>query len=157
MRMTSKERVLHRERQRGRAAALDLAHRAPGMTGTEIIAEQDIIPAWREDAVYTEKHTGFPVQDNGQVYTILQPHTPAHNPGFRPEHLPAIYSIKHTTDPQRAKPYMAPNGTSGMYMKDECAVENDGVYRSKNDNNVWSPSGYPDGWEYLGTIEEVQG
>ena len=145
--MTSKERVLHRERQRGRADALDLAHRAPNMSGTEIIAEQEVIPAWREDAVYTTKHIGFPVQDNGQVYTILQPHTPAHNPGFRPANLPAIYSIKHTTDPKRAKPYMAPNGTSGAYMKGDCCIDSGVVNRSTIDNNVWSPVDYPAGWE----------
>lgn len=155
--MTSKERVLNRERDRGRAAALNLASRAPDMDGTGLIAEQGHIPAWREDAVYTVNHIGYPVQDGDQVYTILQPHTPAYNPGMRPADLPAIYSIKHTTDPKLAKPYMAPNGTSGMYMMDECCVENGGVYRSKADNNVWIPSGYPAGWEYLGTIEEVQG
>jgi hypothetical protein len=42
-------------------------------------------------------------------------------------------------------------------MKGDCAVDNGGVYRSKYDNNVWTPSGYAEGWEYLGTIEEVQG
>lgn len=155
--MTSKERVLQRERDRGRAAALDLAFRAPDMDGTAIIAEQGNVPMWSEDAVYTVDHVGFPVQDGDQVYTILQPHIPANNPGMRPVNLPAIYSIKHTTDPKRAKPYIAPNGTSGVYMKGDCAVENGGVYRSKYDNNVWTPSGYAEGWEYLGTIEEVQG
>lgn len=155
MLMTAKDRVLERERSRGRAAALNLATRASEMDGTALIAEQDHIPVWREDAVYTASHVGFPVQDGDQVYTILQPHTPAHNPGVRPASLPAIYSIKHTTDPKKAKPYMAPNGTSGMYMKGECAVENGQVYRSAIDNNVWAPSGYPAGWENLGPIEKV--
>lgn len=154
--MTSKERVLQRERNRGRAAALELAGRAHEMDGTAIIAEQEKIPAWREDATYTAAHVGFPVQHNDQVYTILQPHTPAHNPGVFPADLPAIYSIKHTTDPKKAKPYMAPNGTSGMYMKDDCAVKDGGVYQSTIDNNVWDPLSYPDGWAYLGTVEEVQ-
>lgn len=155
--MTAKDRVLHRERERGRAAALGLAARAPEMDGTALIAEQGHIPAWREDAVYTAAHVGFPVQDGDQVYTILQPHTPAHNPGVRPADLPAIYSIKHTTDPKKAKPYMAPNGTSGAYMSDDCAVEDGRVYRSTIDNNVWAPSSYPAGWEDLGAVEEVQG
>ena len=154
--MTSKDRVLQRERDRGRAAALNLAGRASGMTGTAIIAEQGHIPAWRDDAVYTATHVGYPVQDGDQVYTIIQPHTPAHNPGFRPADLPAIYSIKHTTDPKRAKPYMAPNGTSGAYMKDDCAVDGGRVYRSTIDNNVWKPSDYPTGWDDLGEVEEVQ-
>ena len=54
----------------GRRNALDLAGRAEGMSGTEIIAEEDHIPAWSETAVYTQKHVHFPVQDKGQVYTI---------------------------------------------------------------------------------------
>lgn len=147
--MTSKDRVLQRERERGRAAALNLAGRAPEMTGTQLIAEQGHIPAWREDAVYEAKHVGFPVQDGDQVYTIIQPHTPAHNPGFRPADLPAIYSIKHTTDPKRAKPYMAPNGQSGMYMTGECCTVDETVYRSIVDNNVWRPTDYPQGWEVV--------
>lgn len=155
--MTSKEKVLSRERSRGRAAALDLAARAFQMDGTSIIAEEDHIPDWSESAVYTGYHIDYPVRDKGQVYTILQPHTPAHNPGFRPADLPAIYSIRHTTDPKKAKPYMAPNGASGMYITGECAVENGGVYRSTMDNNVWAPESYPAGWEFLGTVEEVQG
>lgn len=148
--MTSKERVLQRERERGRNAALNLAGRAPDMDGTALIAEQDSIPAWSEDAVYTAKHIGYPVQDGDQVYTILQPHTPAHNPGFRPADLPAIYSIKHTQDPAKAKPYMAPNGTSGVYVKGDCCVFNGTVRRSIYDgDNVWAPDAYPAGWEVV--------
>lgn len=157
MLMTSKERVLQRERNRGRLAALDLAKRAPEMDGTAIIAEEDHVPAWSEAAVYTAEMVGYPVRDNGQVYTILQPHTPAHNPGVRPADLPAIYSIKHTTDPAKAKPYMAPNGTSGVYNTGDCCTDAGHVHRSKIESNVWSPAAYPDGWEDLGTIEDVQG
>lgn len=35
---------------------------------------------------------------------------------------------------------------SSMYMKNDCCTENDHVYQSAIDNNVWPPSGYPDGW-----------
>lgn len=146
--MTSKERVLQRERERGRADALDLASRAGGMDGTALIAEQDHIPAWSEEAVYTLNHVGYPVQDGEQVYTILQAHTPANNPGFRPADLPAIYSIKHTKDPAKAKPYMAPNGMSGVYEKGDCCIFNGVVYRSVfAGDNVWTPEAYPTGWE----------
>ena len=155
--MTSKERVLQREQERGRAAALDLADRAPQLTGTAIIAEEDHIPAWSEKAVYTVDMVGWPVRDGGQVYIILQPHTPANNPGSRPADLPAIYSIKHTKDPARAKPWQAPNGTSGVYNTDECCVETGCVWQSIVEGNVWQPSAYPAGWAYIGTVSEVQG
>lgn len=155
--MNSKTRVLNRERARGRADALDLAARASAMDGTAIIAEEDHIPPWREDAAYTADMVGWPVTDDGQVYTILQAHTPANNPGSRPADLPAIYSIQHTRDPKRAKDWLAPNGTSGMYMAGDCAVDDGHVWRSSIDNNIWRPSEYPDGWEDLGTVEDIQG
>lgn len=154
--MTAKENVLSRERARGRSDALGLAARASGMDGTAIIAEEDHIPLWREDAVYTADMVGWPLQDGDQVYTLLQAHTPANNPGSRPADLPAIYSRRNTTDPKRAKPWMAPNGTSGMYMKEDCAVDGGHIWRSRMDNNVWKPTEYPDGWEDLGSLEEVR-
>ena len=145
--MTSKERVLERERNRGRAAARDLAGRAKDMDGTAIIAEEDHIPAWRENAAYTTDHVGFPVRDDGQVYVILMPHTPAHNPGSRPADLPAIYGLLHTKDPTKAKPFKAPFGTSGLYMTGECCTENGATHRSTHDNNPYAPSEYPQWWE----------
>lgn len=103
MLMNSKQRVLQRERDRGRADALALASVAHEMTGTDLIHNEDKIPAWSESAVYTSAHVGYPVRDGGQVFTILQPHTPAHNPGVRPADLPAIYSIQHTKKVDEAK------------------------------------------------------
>lgn len=144
--MTAKERVLNRERIRGREAALVLAGRAHEMTGRELIEEEGSIPAWSESAVYTSAHIGFPVRDNEQVFTILQPHTPAHNPGVRPADLPAIYSIQHTTDPDRAKPYLAPHGTSGLYAEGEVCTYEGATWRSIQDNNPYPP-GTRDFWE----------
>lgn len=155
--MTSKERVLSREQARGRADALDLAARASAMDGTDIIAEEDHIPPWREDAVYTADMVGWPVADGGQVYIILQPHTPANNPGSRPADLPAIYSRKNTQDPKRAKPWLAPNGISGRYLIGDCAVDAGHVWRSKINDIATKPSEYPEGWEDLGTVEDIQG
>ena len=143
--------------EEGRRNALDLAARATEMDGTAIIAEEDNIPAWREDAVYTAAHVGFPVQDRGQVYTIEMPHTPAHNPGARPADLRAIYNLKHTKDPAKAKPWMTPYGTSGLYEVDECCtyLAADGsthVFRNKHDKNEFPPLtlNVEDRWEDLG-------
>lgn len=146
--MNSKERVLQRERDRGRAAALSLALRASEMDGTELIANENNIPAWSEKAVYTVAHIGYPVQDNGQVYIILQAHTPAHNPGIRPADLPAIYSIRHTKNPADAKEYLAPNGTSGLYMLDEVCKKDGKIWKSTLDNNPYPPNetGTADYW-----------
>lgn len=144
-------------RAQGRADALELAARAPQMTGTAIIAEEDKVPAWSETAVYTAKQVGSPVQDGGQVYTILIPHTPAHNPGSRPADLRAIYSLLHTTDPAKAKPWMASYGTSGLYRLNEVCTYPDAqgvvhVFRNLWDNNEFPPLtlNVESRWEDLG-------
>lgn len=154
--MTSND-IQRAMRAQGRADALDLASRAPQMDGTTIIAEEDKVPAWSKDAVYTSKQVGCPVQDRGQVYTILMPHTPAHNPGSRPADLRAIYGLLHTTDPERAKPWMPSYGTSGLYRLNEvCTYPNaesvTHIFRNLWDNNEFPPMtmNVENRWEDLG-------
>ena len=144
-------------RRQGRADALDLAARAPQMDGTAIIAEESKVPAWNENVVYTSAQVGYPVQDNGQVYTILMPHTPAHNPGNRPADLRAIYSLLHTTDPAKAKPWMPSYGTSGLYKLNECCTYPNAQGVEHVWRNLWNDNEFPpltlnveSRWEDLG-------
>lgn len=132
--------------EEGRRRALDLQTRAPEMTGTEIIAEEGSVPAFDPQKDYTGWLPGWPVADEGQVWTLLQPHNAAHYTG-RPSTLRALWGLAHTTDPAKAKPFVAPNGTSGLYMAGECCTENGSTYRSIQDNNQYSPSEYPAWWE----------
>lgn len=149
--------------EEGRRDALELAGRAKNLDGTAIIAEEDHIPAWSEEAVYTSAHVGFPVRDKGQVYTILMPHTPAHNPGSRPENLRAIYSLLHTKDPAKAKPWMPSYGVSGLYKAGECCIYPVGDGREHVFRNVYEGNEFPpltlnveSRWEDLGEVSAWQ-
>ena len=159
--MTSKERVLQRERSRGREAALNLAARAADMDGTAIIAEEMNVPmfVWGKD--YSKCSAGSPIGEivDGelQIFTMITPVNTAHYPGITPNTERSLFSLCHTKDPKKAKAWVAPLGISGLYAPDECAAENGGVYRNLWDKNEFSPSAMPDRWEHLGTIEEVQG
>lgn len=131
----------------GRRQALALQEKAPEMTGTEIIAEETNVPAWRSDKDYSGWTAGAPVADEGQVWTLIQPHNAAEYQG-RPSTLRALWGLAHTTDPAKAKPWVDPYGRSGMYMTGECYVDADGVvYRCKQDNVVYSATALPDAWE----------
>ena len=78
---------------------------------------------------------------------MIQPHNAASYEG-RPSTLRALWGLAHTTDPARAKAWVDPYGTSGMYMTDECYLAKDGtVYRCKQDNCVWDADGLPSAWE----------
>ena len=146
--MTSKERVLQRERDRGRMAALEVQEKAPGMTGTELNAVDDRIPQFSEAIKKQNMLTrpaGFVCKSSaGRVVKLLQPYDSTIYTQ-EPEELPAQYGFVWSEDPAKAKPFVAI--ATSPYMKGNCCTEDGDVYRSKIDNNVYAPSAYPEGWE----------
>lgn len=144
---TSEEIVLTAMRGLGRADALSLRQRANDMTGTEVIVEEEKVPTWAADKDYSDYPVGAPVQHDGQVYKLLQPHNPAHYPDSTPADSPVLWGLCHTTDPSRAKPYITSLGTSGLYYKDECCIVDGIVYRCIVDSTDHSPTAWPQGWE----------
>ena len=145
--MESKEYVLNKMKEVGLNSAVEFQKQAPELDGTAIIDREDDIPDFNPDVhQYLNWTKGECVRDNGQVWQLIQPYDSTVYKD-RPENMRAQWSLCHTKDPLKAKPYVAPFGQSGMYMIDECCTENGKVYRSKVDNNVWEPTGYPAGWE----------
>lgn len=146
--MTSKERVLERERQRGRLAAQEVQTNADSMTGTQLYAVDDRIPEFRKAVAKTNmlnRPVGFVCKSTaGRVVRLLQPYDSSVFTQ-EPEELPAQWGFKWSTDPSKAQPFIAMS--TSPYMQDDCCTENGATYRSKYDNNVHSPSAWPVGWE----------
>lgn len=146
--INSKERVLQRERERGKAAAREVQERAPEMTGTELNAVDDRIPRFREAAQRTnmlQRSAGFVCKSSaGRVVKLLQPYDSSIYMG-EPEELPAQWGFVWSNDPAKAKPFVAIS--TSPYNTGNCCTEGGAAYRSKIDNNVWAPSAYPQGWE----------
>lgn len=133
--------------QAGRAEALNLQGKAQGMTGTEIISQERDVPEFVPGKDYSVWPAGAPVSDDGQVWQLIQPYDSTAHPG-RPGELRALWGLCHTTDPAKAKAWVDPLGTSGMYMAGECYRAEDGrVYRCLADNTVHDAAALPEGWE----------
>lgn len=154
--MMTKTESLAIMREQGKADALDLQERAPSMSGTEIIAEENKVPNFDPTKDYSKWPVGSPVADEEQVWLLLQPHNAAHYTG-RPSENRAMWGLAHTTDPAKAKPWVASYGVSGLYMVDEVCIypNKEGVlhiYRNKHDNNEYPPLtlNAEDYWEDLG-------
>lgn len=144
--MESKEFVLSKMKEVGLNSAIEFQKEAPNLNGTEIIDKENSIPDFNPELhQYLNWQKGQCVRDNGQVWQLIQPYDSAIYKD-RPEDLRSQWSLCHTKDPTKAKPYVAPMGQSGMYMKDECCVENNKIFQSLIDNNVWNPTSYPIGW-----------
>ena len=126
--------------------ALQLKTQGGSMSGTEIIDREIFVPEWKPGNYST---IGAPVSYEGQVYKVLQAHNSTANPDWTPAATPALWSVCHTTDPAKAKPWMEPQGTSGMYQLGECYIADDGtIYRQIYDgDNVYNAEALPERWE----------
>lgn len=145
--MDNKTIVLDIMRDLGAREASEIRKTASDMTGTEIIAQERSIPPWSKQQDYTSWPKGSPVTDENQVWTLITPHRAADYDG-RPSTLRALWGLAHTTDPSRAKFWVEPQGTSGMYMKGECYKTEDGtVYRCLQDNCVYDVEALSSAWE----------
>lgn len=145
--MTNKDFVLDVFRRNGAADAAALRAEAADLDGTAIIAREGAVPDFDPSKDYSGWPVGAPVADNEQVWQLIQPHN-AKDYGGRPATLRALWGLCHTKDPARAKPWVNPFGTSGMYMTDECYRSADGkIYHCKADNTVHDAEALPAAWE----------
>lgn len=150
--------VLDKMRAQGRADALSLQENSGSMSGTELNAQTQIIPEFiKSKAVKNmlDRPTGFVCKSTaGRVVSLLQPYN-SDTYTQEPEELPAQWRFKWSTDPKKAIPFIKLE--TSPYDTGDCYTFNGGVYRSTINANVYSPEEYPQGVEYIGTIEEVQG
>ena len=152
--MTSRERVLKREYDRGRMAAMEVQERSSNMTGTELNAVDDRIPRFTE-AVKKQnmlerkagQTDGFVCKSSaGRVVRLIQNYDSDVFTG-EPEELPAQWRFVWSQDPAKARPFIALS--TSPYGTGDCCTEDGSTYRSKIDNNVYSPSAYHQGWEIV--------
>ena len=149
----TKAEILALMKEKGKADALDLRSRAKDLDGTAIIAEESKIPLFDPEKDYSSWAVGSPVWEEvdgeWQVFGLIQPHNASHYPGSTPSNTRALWSLKHTKDAAKAKPWVAPLGTSGMYMTDEVCKYSDKLWKSKRDNNPYEPgvTGTESFWE----------
>lgn len=149
--MTSKEKILAREKERGKQAALLTQEKSSEMTGTELNAS-DTIPLFC-NAIKTQnmlsRHadmkTGFVcISDAGRVVRLIQNYDSEIYPQ-QPEELPAQWGFVWSTDPTKARPFIA-MATSPYNIGEYCLNEAGIPCASNIDNNVWSPDSMPNYW-----------
>ena len=136
----------------GRTKALELRVTAPELTDTEIIDQELFVPHWKEGPQVKDA----PLQYEGQVYRVLQAHDSTGNPSWNPIATPALFSICHTKNPYKAKPWASPAGTSGMYELGDCYIDGENIVWRQiyNGDNVYDAATLPERWEQVNLEEE---
>lgn len=146
--MTSKDFVIDAMRRQGKTAALALQAQASSMTGTELNAEDNYIPDFQKAKAIKNmlnRSAGFVCKSSeGRVVKLIQPYD-SDIYTDEPESLSAQWGFVWSKDPAKAKPFIALS--TSPYDTGDCCIENDIVYRSNMDGNVWAPSAYAQGWD----------
>lgn len=137
----------------GRRQALALQKASSGMTGTELNAADDRIPRFAEAVKHENMLTrkagqtdGFVCRSSaGRVVRLIQAYD---SDVFtqEPEELPAQWRMVWSTDPAKAKPFLA--SSTSYYNKGDCCLNKAGQpVRSTIDVNTWDPDVSPQFWE----------
>lgn len=154
--MKDRELILDTMRRSGKLIAADLQTRSADMTGTELNAEDDYIPSFAAAVAklnMLDRPVGFVCKSSaGRVVKLLQTYDSTVYTQ-EPEELPAQWGFCWSTDPEKAKPFIALS--TSPYNTGECCTHNGHVWRSGQDGNVWEPGATGVKWEDLGAVEEV--
>ena len=114
-----------------------------------LIPDPEVIPVWEQpdstNAYMTGDKVHYPDAE-GPVYESL-----IDNNTWSPEAYPAGWQLVSETDSgeEGAESEVVNEWEQGTYMTGDRVSFNGSVYESLIDNNVWSPEGYPAGWQLV--------
>ena len=154
--MTSKEIVLDAMRKTGRIVAQEIQSKAETMDGTQLYAEETYIPDFAtavKKQNMLSRPSGFVCRSSaGHVVKLIQPYD-SDVYTQEPEDLPAQWGFVWSTDPKKARPFIALS--TSPYNTGDCCTYNGHTWRSGQNGNVWEPGTINVKWEDLGETEAI--
>lgn len=105
----------------------------------------ELFPIWKADTVYT---AGDRVRYNDVLYKVLQGHTSQAD--WTPDGAVSLFA--KVLIPSKDIPVWEQPTSTNAYMTGDRVyypTAQDDVYESLIDNNVWSPTAYPQGWKVI--------
>ena len=123
----------------------------PNLTDEQALQVPLMFPKWQAGKEYA---VGDRVLYLGVLYKVLQAHTS--QAGWEPDITPSLFAknliVKDEDGEQVDIPeWVQPDSTNPYMIGDKVKFEGK-VYQSLIDNNVWSPSAYPEGWEQVNEV-----
>lgn len=125
----------------------------PKLTDKQALEIPLLFPKWQVGKEYS---VGDRVLYLGVLYKVLQAHTSQQ--GWEPDIVPSLFAknliVKDENGEQVDIPEWVQPDSTNPYMIGDKVMFEEKVYQSLIDNNVWSPTAYPQGWEEL--VDEQQ-
>lgn len=113
------------------------------MTDEEATERSILFPKWQIGINYT---VNTRVRYGGRIFKVLQAHTSIAD--WTPSRAPSLFAEVLTSETGEPQEWVQPSATN-PYLTGDKVIYNGQVYESLIDNNVWSPSDYPQGWQLL--------
>jgi len=117
------------------------------MTDEEAIERPILFPNWKAGVEYT---VNTRVRYGGRIFKVLQAHTSQED--WTPSRAPSLFAEVLTSETGEPQEWVQPSSTN-PYLTGDKVIYNGLIYQSLIDNNVWSPTEYPDGWQLLSEPE----
>ena len=124
----------------------------PNLSDEQALQVPLMFPKWQEGKEYV---VGDRVLYLGVLYKILQAHTS--QAGWEPDIAPSLFAknliVKDEEGEQVDIPEWVQPDSTNPYMIGDRVIFGGKVYQSVIDNNVWSPTDYPQGWEEVNEVK----
>ena len=116
---------------------------ALSLDDADSLEAKELFPQWNNNTQYT---IGDKVRYEGILYKCLQAHTS--QALCIPTMAVSLWAKVLIPDPEVIPDWEQPDSTN-PYMKGDKVRFEEHIYESLIDNNVWSPSAYPAGWDLV--------
>lgn len=122
---------------------IDLEKEVQTLSDEEALEVKVLYPEWLENVKYS---VGYKVRYANVLYKVLTEHTSQST--WTPDVSPSLFAKVIVGEGGEILDWVQPDSTN-PYMKGDKVRFEGKVYVSVIDNNVWSPSAYPQGWEEI--------
>ena len=123
----------------------------PNLSDEQALQVPLMFPKWQEGKEYV---VGDRVLYLGVLYKVIQAHTS--QAGWEPDIAPSLFAknliVKDEEGEQVDIPEWVQPDSTNPYMIGDKVKFGGKVYQSVIDNNVWSPTDYPQGWEEVNEV-----
>ena len=143
---TEEEQIIQQTGKAMEMLSVDLSSLLVNLTDEQALQVPLMFPKWEVGKEYA---VGDRVLYLGVLYKVLQAHTS--QAGWEPDITPSLFAknliVKDEDGEQVDIPEFEQPDSTNPYMIGDKVMFEGKVYQSLIDNNVWSPSAYPQGWE----------
>ena len=149
---TEEEQIIEQTNKAMELLNINFNSLLPNLSDEQALQVPLMFPKWQANK---EHVAGDRVLYLGVLYKVLQAHTS--QAGWEPDITPSLFAknliIKDDSGEQVDIPeWVQPDSTNPYMIGDKVKFEGK-VYQSLIDNNVWSPSDYPQGWEEVNEVK----